>query len=80
MSLDLKDAYNKVNYRTMIAVMEESKIDPWIMGWIGVALRESIVALRFEGWILENKRTCTGLPEGYRLLRVLFNIYMAALA
>lgn len=80
MALDLEAAYNKVDYKTIIAAMDECRIDPWILGWIAVALRVRIVALKFEGRASEIKHLCPGLPKGSSLSAVLFNIYTAVVA
>lgn len=39
-TLDLKGAYKGAGYSAVIADLEESRVNPWLVDWIGVALIE----------------------------------------
>lgn len=49
MTLDLEDAYNRVDYATIIAGLGACRVNPWLVDCLGAALMERIVALRFGG-------------------------------
>lgn len=57
-AFDVDDAYNGVDYVAIIAGLEASKVNPWLVRM------ESRVAIRFEGWTSVPKHICSGLPQG----------------
>ena len=73
-ALDLEDAYNRVQYATIMRTLVNLDISPELVKWIGAAVLKRKVAMRLGGWASDPKTITPGLPQGSALSPVLFNI------
>ena len=75
----MEDAYNRVDYDQLMLKLVNFDVDIFRIRWIVVALMEMRVALRLCKRASDQIETCLGLPQGYALSQVLFNVYIAEL-
>jgi hypothetical protein len=63
-TLDLKDAYNRINYQTLLSVMCDLEMQLWIIRWTSNALYGRTVAISCRNWSSSPITICPGLSQG----------------
>ena len=79
-AIDLEDAYNRVQIKTLVDLLLKHKVSFTMTRWIAAALLERTVALRLGDWVSSPKQLTMGLPQGSPLSPVLYNVYTKGLA
>ena len=79
-AIDLEDAYNRVDFQTLMDLLQQLGVNQTIVRWIGAALLERTVVMRFGDWSSTIRKITMGLPQGSPLSPVLYNVYTKGLA
>ena len=77
---DLEDAYNRVQFKLLMELLEQYGVSLILTRWLAAALQERKVAMRLGNWISAPKKLTMGLPQGSPLSQVLYNVYTKGLA
>ena len=78
MAVDQEDAYNRVQFKLMMELLEQYDISLMLTRWLTAALQERKVTMQLGNWIsMPQQLTSTRLPL---LSPVLINVYTKALA
>ena len=79
-AIDLEDAYNRVQFSTLIELLQQNGVSATMTRWIAAALQTRTVVMRMGNWSSSVRHLTMGLPQGSPLSPVLFNVYTKGLA
>ena len=79
-AIDLEDAYNRVQFSTLIELLQQYGVSATMTRWIAAALLSRTVVMRMGNWSSPTRQLTMGLPQGSPLSPVLFNVYTKGLA
>ena len=79
-AIDLEDAYNRVQFSTLIELLQQNGVSATMTRWIAAALQTRTVVMRMGNWSSPTRNLTMGLPQGSPLSPVLFNVYTKGLA
>ena len=78
--VDLEDAYNRVQFKLLMELLQQYGVSLTITRWLAAALLERKVAMRLGNWISTPQQLTMLLPQGSPLSPVLYNVYTKGLA
>ena len=79
-SLDLQDAYNMVSVPTLVRILLDEEVNPYLVRWILAAFQSRRCALKCGRWLSEWTNVMMALPQGSPLSPVCFNAYTLPIA
>ena len=79
-SLDLQDAYNMVSVPTLVRILLDKEVNPYLVRWILAAFQSRRCALKCGRWLSEWTNVMMALPQGSPLSPVCFNAYTLPIA
>ena len=79
LQLDIKGAFDTVNYTRLLDTMQRKNFPPWVVRWLRSYLDDRTVRLRFDGEESGDIRLRAGVPQGSPLSPILFLLYIATL-
>ena len=79
-AIDLKDAYNRVQFKLLMDLLMQYGVCLTLTRWIAGALLERTVVMQLGNWSSAPHQLTMGLPQGSPLSPVLFNVYTKGLA
>ena len=80
LSLDLEGAYDKVNLQVLIDTLKELKIPSKFITFVFNLINDRNIIGMFNSQPFKNAFTNKGLPQGYILSPLLFNLYLYAIS
>ena len=79
MTVDLEDAYNRVQFKLLMELLVQHGVSLTLTRWLAAALQERKVAMLLGNWISTPRQLTMGLPQGFPLSPVLYNVYTKGL-
>ena len=75
MAVDLEDACNRVHFKLLVELLVQYGVSLTLTRWLAATLQERKVAMRLGNWISTPHQLTMGLPQGFPLSPVLYNVY-----
>ena len=75
-AVDLEDAYNRVQFKLLMEILVQYGVSLTLTRWLAAALQERKIAMQLGN----APQPTVGLPQGFPLSPVLYNIYTNGLA
>ena len=74
--LDVKDAFNHVSTKRLIAILHKLKMPNQLIRWVKLFMIDRKIELAFDGKKQAARVVRTGIPQGWPILPILFSIYI----
>ena len=75
----MEDAYSRVQFKQLIELFAQYGVSLTFTRWLAAAFWERKV-MRLGNWIFTPPKLAMGLPQGFTLSPVLYNVYTKRLA
>jgi hypothetical protein len=79
LQLDIKGAFNTVNYTCLLHTLQHQGFPPWAVRWVSSFLTDRKARLYFDGESTPPRQITAGVPQGSPLSPILFLLYTASL-
>ena len=79
LQLDLKGAFNIVNYNLLLDILYSKGLQPWTVRWLRSYLEDRIACLVFDRETTGRRPIRAGVPQGSPLSPILFILYISTL-